>query len=90
MVTVRFETLFPLTPDPDFDNLFCVFLQAIGEFQFLVSVIPASYWRIRACKIFFAGKLLERSHLEGPVIATSHLEIHMRDLAVGEFHFGGF
>ena len=39
MVLVRFEP-----PDPDFGNLFCVFWQAIGEFQFLVSVIPASYW----------------------------------------------
>ena len=44
MVLVRFEPLNPLTPDPDFGNLFCVFRQAIGEFQFLVSVIPASYW----------------------------------------------
>ena len=44
MVLVRFEPLNPLTPDPDFGNLFCVFWQAIGEFQFLVSVIPASYW----------------------------------------------
>ena len=69
MVIVRFETLNPLTPDPDFDNLFCVFLQAIGEFQFLETMIPASYWGIRACKVFFAGKLLGRSHLEGPVVA---------------------
>ena len=45
---VRFETLNPFTPDPDFDNLFCVFLQAIGEFQFLVYMIPASYWFERA------------------------------------------
>ena len=44
MVLVRFEPLNPLTPDPGFGNLFCVFWQAIGEFQFLVSVIPASYW----------------------------------------------
>ena len=28
------EPLNPLTPDPDFGNLFCVFWQAIGEFQF--------------------------------------------------------
>ena len=80
MVIVRFETLNPLTPDPDFDNLFCVFLQAIGEFQLLVSMIPASYWGIRACKVFFAGKLLGRSHLEGPVVATSHWEIHICEI----------
>ena len=34
MVLVRFEPLNPLTPDPDFGNLFCVFWQAIGELQF--------------------------------------------------------
>ena len=58
MVSVRFEPLNPLTSDPDFGNLFCVFWQAIGEFQFLVSVIPASYWGIRAYKVVFADKLL--------------------------------
>ena len=42
-----FEPLNPLTPDPDFGNLFCVFWQAIGEFQF---AIP-----------FFWGKLLGNS-----------------------------
>ena len=84
MVLVRFEPLNPLTPDPDFSNLFCVFWQAIGEFQFLVSVIPASYWGI------FADKLLGISHLEGLVVATSYWEIHIRGLAAGEFHFGGF
>ena len=31
-----FEPLNPLTPDPDFGNLFCVFWQAIGEFQFAI------------------------------------------------------
>ena len=31
-----FEPLNPLTPDPDFGNLFCVFWEAIGEFQFAV------------------------------------------------------
>ena len=90
MVLVRFEPLNPLTPDPDFGNLFCVFWQAIGEFQFLVSVIPASYWRIRAYKIVFADNLLEMSHLEGLVVATSYWEIHIRGLAAGEFHFGRF
>ena len=41
-----FEPLNPLTPDPDFGNLFCVFWQAIGEFQF---------------NSFFGGKLLGNS-----------------------------
>ena len=59
MVLVRFEPLNPLTPDPDFGNLFCVFGQAIGEFQFFSirdsgkllgefertrSFLPTSYW----------------------------------------------
>ena len=33
-----FEPLNPLTPGPDFGNLFCVFSQAIGEFQFAIPV----------------------------------------------------
>ena len=31
-----FEPLNPLTPDPDFGNLFCVFRQAIGKFLFAI------------------------------------------------------
>ena len=42
-----FEPLNPLTPDPDFGNLFCVFRQVIGKFLF---AIP-----------FFRGKLLGNS-----------------------------
>ena len=42
-----FEPLNPLTPDPDFDNLFCVFWQAIGEFQFAILFLGASYWGIQ-------------------------------------------
>ena len=90
MVLVRFEPLNPLSPDPDFGNLFCVFWQAIGEFQFLVSVIPASYWGNSSVQGRFADKLLEISHLEGLVVATSYWEIHIRGLAAGEFHFGRF
>ena len=42
-----FEPLNPLTPDPDFGNLFCVFWQAIGEFQFAIPFFGASYWGIQ-------------------------------------------
>ena len=42
-----FEPLNPLTPDPDFGNLFCVFWQAIGEFQFAILFFGASYWGIQ-------------------------------------------
>ena len=42
-----FEPLNPLTPDPDFGNLFCVFWQAIGEFQFAIPFVGASYWGIQ-------------------------------------------
>ena len=42
-----FEPLNPLTPDPDFGNLFCVFWQAIGEFQFAIPFLGASYWGIQ-------------------------------------------
>ena len=41
------EPLNPLTPDPDFGNLFCVFWQAIGEFQFAIPFLGASYWGIQ-------------------------------------------
>ena len=41
------EPLNPLTPDPDFGNLFCVFWQAIGEFQFAIPFFGASYWGIQ-------------------------------------------
>ena len=41
------EPLNPLTPDPDFGNLFCVFSQAIGEFQFAIPFFRASYWGIQ-------------------------------------------
>ena len=43
-VLVRFEPLNPLTPDPDFGNLFLCFLASYWEIPILVSVIPASYW----------------------------------------------
>ena len=42
-----FEPLNPLTPDPDFGNLFCVFWQAIGEFQFAIPFFGASCWGIQ-------------------------------------------
>ena len=82
MVLARFEPLNPLTPHPDLAIYFVFFWQAIGEFQFLVSVIPASYWRIRAYKVVFADKLLGISHLEGLVVATSYWEIHIRKVSV--------
>ena len=90
MVLVRFEPLNPLTPDPDFGNLFCVFGQAIGEFQFLVSVIPASYWGNSSVQGRFCRQAIGDIHLEGLVVATSYWEIHIRGLAAGEFHFGRF
>ena len=42
-----FEPLNPLTPDPDFGNLFCVFRQAIGKFLFAIPFCRASYWEIQ-------------------------------------------
>ena len=42
-----FEPLNPLTPDPDFGNLFCVFRQAIGKFLFAIPFFRASYWEIQ-------------------------------------------
>ena len=42
-----FEPLNPLTPDPDFGNLFCVFRQAIGKLLFAISFCRASYWEIQ-------------------------------------------
>ena len=95
MVLVRFEPLNPLTPDPDFGNLFCVFWQAIGELQFLVSMfpasyseferatsfLPASYCGVALCMILCFGKVLEGSHVEGLVVATSYCETHMEGQA---------
>ena len=56
-----FEPLNPLTPDPDFGNLFCVFWQAIGEFQFAIPFFGASYWGNSAeggsAELFTARKL---------------------------------
>ena len=42
-----FEPLNPLTPDPDFGNLFCVFRQVIGKFLFAIPFFRASYWEIQ-------------------------------------------
>ena len=42
-----FEPLNPLTPDPDFGNLFCVFRQAIGKFLVAIPFFRASYWEIQ-------------------------------------------
>ena len=42
-----FEPLNPLTPDPDFGNLFCVFRQAIGKLLFAIPFCRASYWEIQ-------------------------------------------
>ena len=42
-----FEPLNPLTSDPDFGNLFCVFRQAIGKFLFSIPFFRASYWEIQ-------------------------------------------
>ena len=95
MVLVRFEPLNPLTPNPDFGNLFCVFWQAIGELQFLVSMfpatyseferarffLPASYCGVALCMILCFGKVLGGSHVEGLVVATSYCETHMEGLA---------
>ena len=59
MVLVRFEPLHPLTPDPDFGNLFLCFLASywgipifsirdsgklLGEFERTRSFLPTSYW----------------------------------------------
>ena len=95
MILVGFEPLNPLTPDPDFGNLFCVFWQAIGKLQFLVSMfpatyseferarsfLPASYCGVALCMILCFGKVLEGSHVEGLVVATSYCETHMEGLA---------
>ena len=85
MILVKFEPVNPLTPDPDFGNLFCVFWQAIGKLQFLVYMFPAPLFRIRACKVVFAGELLRSCIVhdlvfrqgisgipEGLVVATSY------------------
>ena len=104
MVLVRFEPLNPLTLDPDFDNLFCVFWQAIGELQFLVSMfpasyseferatsfLPASYCGVALCMILCFGKVLEGFHVEGLVVATSVKLIWKARLPFREFHFGKF
>ena len=58
MVLVRFEPLNPLTPDPDFGNLFCVAWQIIGELQFLVSMFPVTHSEFERARFFFAGELL--------------------------------
>ena len=94
MILVRFEPLNPLTLDPDFGNLFCVFWQAIGKLPFLVlfpatyseferarSFLPASYCGVALCMILCFGKVLEGFHVEGFVVATSYCETHMEGLA---------
>ena len=80
----------PNHPPSRFGNLFCVFCQAIGEFQFLVSVIPASYGGNSSVQGRFCRQAIGISHLEGLVVATSYWEIHIRGLAAGDFHFGRF
>ena len=104
MVLVRFEPLNPLTPDPDFGNLFCVFWQAIGELQFLVSMFPATYSEF-ACKVFFAGELLRSCIVHDLVFRQGIGGIPRRALLLRqatvkliwkawlpfrEFHFGKF
>ena len=80
------EPLNPLTPDPDFGNLFCVFWQAKGKVQFLVSpcqALPAgSYremaiWRVHCC-----SSLLVNSNV--PNIST----VYLSGQAIGECQYG--
>ena len=52
-----FEPLNPLTPNPDFGNLFCVFWQAIGEFPFFWGKLLGNSAEGGSAELFTARKL---------------------------------
>ena len=87
MILMRCKPLNPFTPDPDFGNLFCVFWQAIGKLQFLVSMfpaihseferarlfLPASYCGVALCMILCFGKVLKKSSYSLNLTFAAHL-----------------
>ena len=80
------EPLNPLTPDPDFGNLFCVFWQAKGKVQFLVSpcqALPAgSYremaiWRVHCCSSLLVNSNVPNIftvYLSGRLLENANME----------------
>ena len=105
MILVRFEPLNPLTPDPDFGNLFCVFWQAIGKLQFLVSMfpatyseferarsfLPASYCGVASCMILCFGKVWGDPMWGALLLRQATVKLIWKAwLPFREFHFGKF
>ena len=68
-----FEPLNPLTPDPDFGNLFCVFWQAIGEFQFAILFLGQAigeFSRGRVRRTVHCSQAIGRLHTTRKMVFT--------------------